>query len=129
MNNDEVKHNNETWSHKPSHLFIYSCSTCNMTQTLTQQPGKGKLHSFHRANISYRHLSSQPQFFFLLCKQYYSSVLNKQGHFNKLALGNTAKWINLEIQSKKDMLYFCIILEVLFSKARNIFGVIERTSF
>ena len=49
-----------------------------------------------------------PSFFFLLCKQYYSLVLNKQSHFNKLALGNTAKWINWEIQSKKDVLYFCI---------------------
>ena len=41
-----------------------------ITMTLTLQPGKEKLlilktkaHSFHTANISYKNISSQPQFF------------------------------------------------------------------
>ena len=44
--------------------------------TMIQQPVKKKLlilktktHSLHTANISYRHISSQPQFFIVIGKQ------------------------------------------------------------
>ena len=50
-----------------------------ISMTLIQQPGKKKLlilktksfkqHSFHTLYISYRHISSQPQFFIITLKQ------------------------------------------------------------
>ena len=50
-------------------------STCNINDidTTTRQGKttnfKTTTHSFHTANISYRHISSQPQFFIIIGKQ------------------------------------------------------------